>query len=51
MDHPATTNQPRDPLATLPIPGISTRISSTMERAKPENARLRISCTGIRSAM
>ena len=50
MDSPATTNQPRDPLATLPIPGISTRTSSTTVSAKPENARLRISCTGIRSA-
>ena len=39
MDNPATTNQPRDPLASLPIPGISTRTSSTMVIAKAVNAQ------------
>ena len=51
MENPAITNQPREPLASLPIPGISTRTSMTMVSANPLNARLRISCTGIRSAM
>ncbi len=51
MENPAITNQPRDPLASLPIPGTSTRTSMTMVSANPLNAMLRISCTGIRSAM
>ena len=42
MENPATTNQPREPLASLPIPGMSTRTSSTMVTAKPGNARPRI---------
>ena len=50
IEKPAMTNQPREPLATLPIPGMSTRTSRTIETANPENARLRIICTGIRSA-
>ena len=50
MENPATTNQPREPLASLPIPGISTRISSTIVNAKPGNASRRIRLTGMRSA-
>jgi hypothetical protein len=50
IDSPATTNQPREPLASLPIPGISTSTSSTMVIAKPVNARLRMVCTRIRIA-
>ena len=47
IDSPAMTNQPREPLASLPIPGINTRTSSTMLTAKPVNARLRMVCTRI----
>ena len=50
MENPATTNHPREPLASLPIPGISTRTSMTTVSANPLKARLRIICTGIRSA-
>ena len=35
MENPATTNQPREPLATLPIPGISTRTSMTTADREP----------------
>ncbi len=51
MENPATTNQPRDPLATVPMPGgINTNTSSTIVTANPVNARLRITCTGTRIA-
>ena len=50
MENPAKTNQPREPLATLPIPGISTRINNTMVMANPVKANLRITDTGVRSA-
>ena len=50
MDNPATTNQPRDPLASLPIPGINTRISITIVSAKAGKAKRRMRFTGMRSA-
>ena len=50
MEKPATTNQPREPLATLPIPGINTRTNRMTVTAKPVKARLRMIWTGIRSA-
>ena len=33
IEKPATTNQPREPLASLPIPGTSTRTSKMMVTA------------------
>ena len=50
IEKPATTNHPRDPLASLPIPGTSTSTSITIVTAKPENAMRRMNRTGIRSA-
>src|SRR6478736_2510870 len=38
MENPANTNQPREPLASLPIPGMSTRTSMMMVIANPLNA-------------
>ena len=50
MENPPKTNQPREPLATLPIPGTSTSTSRTMVNAKAGNASLRMILIGIRSA-
>ena len=50
MDSPPMTNHPRVPLATRPIPGISTRISNTTVTAKAANAVRRMKLTGSRSA-
>ncbi len=50
IEKPATTNQPREPLASLPIPGISTSTSMAMVAAKPVNAIRRMNRTGNRSA-
>ena len=50
MEKPPTTNHPRDPLASLPIPGTRTSTSRIMLKAKPENAMRRMTRTGIRSA-
>jgi hypothetical protein len=50
IERPAITNHPRDPLASLPIPGINTSTSITMVTAKPVNAIRRINRTGNRSA-
>ena len=50
MEKPATTNHPREPLASFPIPGMSTSTSKTMVSAKPEKAMRRMNRTGIRSA-
>jgi hypothetical protein len=51
IENPPNTNHPREPLATLPIPGTSTSTSSTTLIAKPGNASLRISDIGMRNAM
>ena len=51
IEKPATTNQPRDPLDSLPIPGMSTRTSMTMVSANAGNASRRMRLTGMRSAM
>ncbi|CKW38188.1 Uncharacterised protein [Mycobacterium tuberculosis] len=48
IEKPATTNQPREPLASLPIPGTSTSTSITMVIAKPEKAMRRMNRTDIR---
>ncbi len=50
MENPAITNQPRDPLASLPIPGTSTSTSRNNVNAKENVAVLRITRTGTRSA-
>ncbi len=50
IEKPAMTNHPRDPLASLPIPGTSTSTSMTMVIAKAENAMRRMNRTGTRSA-
>jgi len=50
IENPDTTNQPRDPWASLPIPGMSTSTSMTMVSAKPAKAVWRISRTGTRNA-
>ena len=50
MDRPPTTNQPRVPLDSRPMPGISTRISSTIVTAKARKAVRRMKLTGRRSA-
>ena len=50
MDRPPTTNQPRVPLATWPIPGMSTSTSMTIVTAKAGNAIRRMKRTGNRRA-
>ena len=50
MDRPPTTNQPRVPLATRPMPGMSTRTSNTIVTAKARNAVRRMKRTGSRRA-
>ena len=50
IDRPPTTNQPRVPLASCPIPGISTRTSRTIVVANPANATRRRKLTGRRKA-
>ena len=50
MDKPPNTNQPRVPLATRPIPGISTRTSIPMVTANTGKAIRRMKRTGNRSA-
>ena len=51
IEKPATTNHLREPLARLPIPGISTSTSKMMLIAKLAKAIRRRNRTGIRSAM
>ena len=51
MENPAITNQPREPLASLPIPGTSTRTSKTMVEREAGERQAAHQFTGIRSAM
>ncbi len=46
-DIPATTNHPRVPCDSVPIPGISTSTSSNTDTANAGNANRRIRRTGI----
>lgn len=51
IDSPATTNQPREPLDSWPMPGISTSTSITIVTANAENAVLRRKLTRTRRAI
>ena len=44
------TNQPREPLDRVPMPGMSTSTKSTMVNANPANAVRRMNRTGTRRA-
>ena len=50
MDSPATTNQPRVPLASCPMPGMSTNTSIATVVANAAKAMRRRNRTGSRSA-
>ena len=50
MESPATTNQPRVPLDSCPMPGMSTSTSSTIVMANAENAVRRRKDTDTRRA-